>query len=307
MTAPAHCLPHPNARPTLSTQEATADVEGLLQALGGPGAILVDCTATESTTPWLQRWLHAGGGVVLANKKPLTAAQAAFDDMTAAARVARCRYESAVGAGTPFVACVSRVLAAGDAVRSMQGTFSGTLGYLTTGLEDGRPLSELVREAHRLGLTEPDPRDDLSGMDVARKALILARTCAWPMELSAVEVEPLFPAELADVPLEEFYAGLARVDDDYRRRGEQAQAEDCVLRYVASVGPGALKVGLQAVPRAGPLGALRGTDNILQLHSDIYADRPLVVQGSGAGAIITAAGVIADCVEIASLFAAGGQ
>ena len=133
------------------------------------GAVMIDCSATDATTPLLRSWLAKGGGVVLANKKPLSGPMADFEDLSAPEHEPRARYESAVGAGTPFVAAVTRCIKAGDKVSSVEGCFSGTLGFLTAGLETGKSISELVTAAHELGYTEPDPRDDLSGMDVARK------------------------------------------------------------------------------------------------------------------------------------------
>jgi homoserine dehydrogenase len=129
----------------------------------------VDCTATDAVTPLIRQWMEGGGGVALANKRPVSGPQADFDAFTSPAAGPRFGYESTVGAGTPFVAAVRRVVAAGDKVEKIAGAFSGTLGFLSAGLEQGKPMGALVKEAHALGYTEPDPRDDLSGMDVARK------------------------------------------------------------------------------------------------------------------------------------------
>jgi len=233
----------------------------------------------------------------MANKKPMTGPQADFDYMNSADMQARCGYESAVGAGTPFVATTRRLVASGDSVRSAEGTFSGTLGFITSGLAE-RPFGDLVNDAFRLGYTEPDPRDDLSGTDVARKALILARCLGWQLEMADVTVEPLFPAALADVSTEEFLARIHDSNEEYSLANAEAASKNHVLRYVAKLEDGACKVGLMAVPAESPIGALQGTDNILQLSSEVYCTTPLVVQGSGAGADVTALGVIADMVGV---------
>ncbi|EDQ85379.1 uncharacterized protein MONBRDRAFT_34304 [Monosiga brevicollis MX1] len=280
----------------VSTSE---DIAQHLEPLASSGNIFVDCTATDRISGQLIEAIQRGAGVVFANKKVLTGDWSTFQQLTGPDVTGRCRFESSVGAGSPFVAAVSRVAAAGDAVHRIQGTFSGTLGFITAGLDKGRSLSELVREAYDLGYTEPDPRDDLSGMDVARKALILARVCGWSLEMSDVDVQGLYPASLSDVSVADFLARIGELDADIAAQQEAAAKEDCVLRYVAEAGPQGCQVGLRPVPRSSPIGALSGTDNILNVHSDIYSSTPLVIQGSGAGADITAAGVVADMVEIA--------
>eukprot|EP00043_Microstomoeca_roanoka_P016100 m.163207 g.163207 ORF g.163207 m.163207 type:complete len:199 (-) comp16389_c0_seq6:2327-2923(-) len=194
-----------------------------------------------------------------------------------------------------------RLVASGDNIKTIKGTFSGTLGYITSGLDEGRSFSELVKEAYDKGFTEPDPRDDLSGMDVARKALILSRVAGWQREMSVVSVEALFPSNLGDVTVQAFLEGLTGYDDEIRKRQKDAVANNCVLRYVAVATPEGCEVGLKSVPKDSPIGQLRGTDNILNVTSDIYA-QPLVIQGSGAGPDITAAGVVADMVDVARTF-----
>jgi homoserine dehydrogenase len=154
-----------------------------------------------------------------------------------------------------------------------------------------------------MGYTEPDPREDLSGMDVARKALILARTLGKKLDLTDVAVEPLFPAELSDPAPGRFLQKLAALDPEFSGRVAKARARGAVLRYVARIGRGAVRVGLEAVPAASPMGRLRGTDNQVALYTRRYAENPLVVTGPGAGAEVTAAGVLNDIVAIVK----GGQ
>lgn len=335
---------------------AVLPADKLLAQLPGLSAhsILIDCTATASVVPHMVQWVAGGGSVVMANKKPLTGPQADFDALVSASGDT-CGYESTVGAGTPFVASLRRLVAAGDTVSSVMGTFSGTLGFLMAGLQAGeKGWGELVNMAHDLGsaasptpplplavragfwlsgcacarvrvnvrahasvcalsglgvlvltrlvdcrYTEPDPRDDLSGSDVARKALIMARTLGWEFEMDQIEVESLFSTDMAELSVADFKQAIGKLDGEMSAKRDAADADGKVLRYVASCSKDGLKVGLQAVPKDSPLGLLSGPDNMMVVSSALYADRPLVVQGAGAGDDVTAAGVVADCVDLA--------
>ncbi len=271
-------------------------LEDIVDLAGVPGAIVIDVTATETTAPALQLALQRGYSAVLANKKPLAGPFALFQALTAGGRL---RYEATVGAGVPVIATLRQaLLAAQDQVQRIEGCFSGTLGYLATGLQAGEPFSALVAQAKQLGYTEPDPREDLGGMDVARKALILARTLGWPLELADVVVEPLFPPDLGAGSATDFLAALPALDASYRQRVAAARDQGCTLRYVAQLAGGAAAVGLRSTPLDSPLGRLQGTDNLIAFHTDIYHNTPLVLQGRGAGAHGTASGVLADLVAL---------
>jgi homoserine dehydrogenase len=187
---------------------------------------------------------------------------------------------------------------ANDKVRKIAGTFSGTLGFVMSGLEAGRPFSEVVLEAKAKGYTEPDSRDDLGGVDVARKALILARGLGWRLELSDVQVEPLYPPAMASLSVDEFLAQLPSLDADLKSRASAAKAKGEALRYAATIENGKLNVGLVSVSVTSPLGSLSGTDNLVEYYTTWYDPSPLVVRGAGAGAGATAAGVVSDMVEL---------
>ncbi len=281
------------------------DVAQLWQIAVAKG-VFVDATARD-TAPLLLQALRAGWHVVVANKKPLAVAQAAFDELfeTARARGVHLRYEATVGAGLPILDTLTKLEEAGDEVKRIAGCFSGTLGYLMTALEGGTRFSKAVLSAHALGYTEPDPREDLSGMDVARKALILARTLGLRLDLEDIEVEALFPAALSHDDPKIFLSGLAALDDAWTDRLEKARRDGKALRYVASItregaAQGKLRVGVEAVPLASPLGRLQGTDNQVTLTTRRYDANPLVVSGPGAGAAVTAAGVLNDLLAIAT-------
>jgi len=267
-------------------------VTGALQ----PGAILVDVTASPHTEPMLRAALDMGCGVVLANKIPLAGLWANAELFF---KHPRLRYEVTVGAGLPVICTLQYLLDTGDQVTAIEGCLSGTLGYLCAELERGVPYSKAIAQARASGYTEPDPRQDLGGQDVARKALILARTCGWPLETTDLTVESLYPRELAGIVLEEFMAQACTLDEAYTRRVCEAQAQGKVLRYVARVGPQGGAVGLVSVPRDDPLGALRGPANYIAFHTRRYDQVPLVISGPGAGPEVTAAGVMGDILTLA--------
>lgn len=260
--------------------------------------ILVDLTS-DDTAPLIQEALEHGFHVVLANKKPLAVPQLEFDRLmqTSKERGLALRYEATAGAGLPVLDTLAKLKEAGDRVETILGCFSGTLGFIMTALEDGVPFSEAVRKAWKAGYTEPDPRDDLSGMDVARKALILARTLGRRAEISDIALEPLFGADDAADPAR-FIDELAVLDAEFARRVAAARKGRKVLRYVARIARNGIRVGIEAVPESSPLGRLRGTDNQIAIYSKRYASNPLVVTGPGAGASVTAAGVLNDILAI---------
>lgn len=260
--------------------------------------ILVDLTS-EETAPLLQEALENGFHIVTANKKPLAVPQIEFDRLIQTARDRRLelRYEATAGAGLPVLDTLAKLADAGDRVEEILGCFSGTLGFLMTALEDGRNFSEAVHEAWKLGYTEPDPRDDLSGLDVARKALILARTLGRRAELSDIRLEPLFSQDVDDPDPARFIEKLRALDDDMAARAESARKAGKTLRYVAKIGRD-IRVGIEAVPKSSPMGGLRGTANQVAIYSKRYKTNPLVVTGPGAGADVTAAGVLNDIVAI---------
>ena len=260
------------------------------------GAILADLTASQNSSPILTSALDAGCGVVLANKIPLAAP---WKEASKLLQHAHLRYEATVGAGLPVIDTLHYLVNTGDTFTLIEGCLSGTLGYLCSELEKGLPYSEAVSNARAAGFTEPDPRDDLSGKDVARKALILARTAGWALEESALTVEALYPSSLADMGVEAFMDSVNEMDVVFAERVQKAAAENKVLRYVASVTPDGGTVGLQAVSREGALGALRGPDNYIAFHTTRYNTIPLGLSGPGAGPAVTAAGVLGDIIKLA--------
>ncbi len=276
-------------------QAKTSDLD-VVRQLETERAIVVDVTAASGMEEVLTEALGWGYGLVLANKRPLTASWAAWQTLAGSGRL---RHEATVGAGLPVVATLRYLLDTGDTVRGIEGCFSGTVGYICTQLEEETPFSTAVAEAKGLGYTEPDPREDLSGRDAARKALILARMLGWELGLEDVEVETLYPPDMAALPVDEFTDALPKLDRDYARQAARARAEGKVLRYVASVRDGRCQVSLRAVGRGSSIGRLRGTDNIVTIESERYSVHPLVLLGPGAGVEVTAAGVLGDIITLA--------
>jgi homoserine dehydrogenase len=268
------------------------DVSEALRA----GAIVADMTATPKTGPTLLAAMEAESGIVLANKIPMAAewstARTFFE-------YPYLRYECTVGAGLPVIDTLHYLLDTGDRVTRIEGCLSGTLGFLCTDLERGVPYSSAVAYARVQGYTEPDPRDDLSGKDVARKALILARTAGWRLEESDLNVETLYPEALAFISVKDFMTEIRSLDATYASRVNKAQNSGRVLRYVAQIGPSGGAVGLAEVERDTPLGTLRGPANYVALHTERYNKTPLVISGPGAGKQVTAAGVMGDIVKLA--------
>ena len=267
-------------------------------ALGNP--ILVDVTADE-TTAALLAGLTGGMHVVLANKRPLAGDRRDYEALTEAARTngRRLLHEATVGAGLPVIDTVYKLIEAGDHVLKIEGCPSGTLGYLFGELGRGKTFSAALRGAIAKGYPEPDPRDDLSGMDVARKALILGRLLGFRGELRDVAVESLVPRGAARLPLSEFLARLEEYDDAWTQRAAAARSSGGVLRYRAVVTRRGIRVRSAVVEAANPMASLAGTDNQFVFTTRRYHKRPLVITGPGAGPAVTAGGVLNDVLRIA--------
>lgn len=280
---------------------AAAAADGLAfiagHAVSGP--VLVDVTADE-TRDLLEQALAHGFDLVLANKKPLAGPPGSFEKLLAVAarHRRRLRFEATVGAGLPIMDTHAKLVESGDQVRRVEGLLSGTLGFVLSAVGEGRPFSEALREAMSRGYTEPDPRDDLSGRDAARKGLILARLLGY--RGAAPEPQDLVPAGLRRLPLAEFLARLPECDAEWRRRSAAAARAGRVLRYLVAATPRGVRVGLQAVPRLSPAGALTGTRNLVAFSTRRYSREPLVVTGPGAGIEVTAAGILNDVQALAA-------
>ncbi len=267
-----------------------------------PHAVIIDCTASDEVAHHYESWLSAGIHVITPNKHAGSGDPERYRELRrlVAEGRARWRYEATVGAGLPIVQTLRDLVDSGDRLHSIEGIFSGTLAWLFNRYRPGMSFAGLVREAKQAGYTEPDPRDDLSGMDVARKLVILGREAGMDLQLADVEIESLMPEGAGRGSVEEFLAHLESLDDQMAERLHSAEQRGGKLRYVGRLDrEGRAEVGLQEVPGDHPFAHLALTDNVVAFRSDRYCDNPLIVQGPGAGPAVTAAGIFSDLLRIA--------
>ncbi len=272
-----------------------------------PHAVIIDCTASAEVARHYPHWLSEGIHVVTPNKKANSAPYADYQRVKDARRTAGSHYlyEATVGAGLPVIQTLRDLRETGDEIRRIEGMFSGTLAYLFNTWDGTQPFSDVVQHAKSLGYTEPDPRDDLSGMDVARKLIILAREMGLRTEMAEVKVESLVPAALNGCGVDAFLERLPEFDRSMLARLREATARGHVLRYVGSVdAQGHAEVGLVELPKSHPFANIALTDNIVRFETARYDKNPLIVQGPGAGPAVTAAGVFADLLRVCAYLGA---
>ena len=273
-----------------------------------PHAVIIDCSASEYIASRYADWLARGIHVITPNKKAFSGPYAYYKALQEAADAGSSHYfyETTVGAALPIVNTLCDLIYTGDQVRSIRGIFSGTLAYLFNVYDGKQAFSEIVRAAKASGYTEPDPRDDLSGMDVARKLAILARELGRPLEIGDFPVQNLVPEPLRECSLEEFLDRLPEHDEEIDVLYREAAAVGKVLRYVATLdAEGNAAVGLEAVEPRHPFANINLTDNIVQFQTERYSANPLVIQGPGAGPEVTAAGVFSDLLRLAAYLSTG--
>ena len=266
-----------------------------LTSLFTPGRILVDLTASDDTVYLVERALASGCGVVLANKRALAREWSKAKELYSHPFV---RYEATVGAGLPVISTLRNLRSCGDTFSSIEGMLSGTLGYMCSKMGQGLTYSQALLSARDKGYTEPDPRDDLSGEDVLRKSLILARSVGWPIEQTQIQLEPMFPDSFQGIEADEFIDRASEVDEEYRLRNAQASTVGEVLLYAARIDETGGEVGLSQVDKDSALASLKGTENKIVLNTRFYSEIPISISGPGAGPTVTAAGVLGDILEL---------
>lgn len=281
-----------------------------IQSSSLPHAVICDCTASSEVSEYYKTWLSSGIHIITPNKKANSGSYEYYVAMREAQRRLNTHffYEANVGAGLPIISSIRDLLRTGDKFLEIEGIFSGTLSFIFNEFDGSEPFSAVVQRAKENGYTEPDPRDDLSGMDVARKVVILAREIGINVELSQVPVESLVPEELRDdnVSVDEFLRRLPNSDAELTSMAKEAAEADELLRYVGVVDAktGRCTVELRRYKKSHPFGRLQGSDNIVSFRTRRYDSQPLVVQGPGAGADVTAAGVFADLLRLAAYLGA---
>ena len=272
-----------------------------------PHRVMIDCTADAGIASRYAAWFTAGLHIVTPNKKANSAGFDEYSRMQQARRRAGTHflYEATVGAGLPVMLTVRDLRETGDGIRTIEGIFSGTLAYLFNIYDGSVPFSAIVADARAQGFTEPDPRDDLSGMDFARKLVILGREMGLPLELTDVEVENLVPEDLRECSVAEFLERLPAHDARMRRILDAAQREGRVLRYVGRLtATGGATISLERLEASHAFANMALTDNVVRFVTDRYCENPLIVQGPGAGPAVTAGGVFGDLLRLASYLGA---
>lgn len=266
-------------------------------------SVFVDCTASKDVAEIYQPLLEHNISVIAANK---IAASSSYEKYallkeTALARGVFFRYETNVGAGLPIIGTINNLRNSGDVILKIEAVLSGTLNFIFNELSDDVTMSEAVRRAKEQGYSEPDPRIDLSGKDVIRKLVILAREAGYKVEKTDVEKHLFIPDEFFEGSIEEFWKNLPKLDADFEARRKQLDAEGKRWRFVATFDHGKLSVALKEVDSTHPFYNLQGSNNIVALTTERYREYPMLIQGYGAGASVTAAGVFANIMSIANI------
>ena len=266
-------------------------------------SVFVDCTASKEISMLYHDFLKNNINVITANK---IAASSAYDNylllkQTAMERGVKFRFETNVGAGLPIIGTINDLRNSGDKILKIEAILSGTLNFIFNALSADVPFSQTVRMAKEQGYSEPDPRIDLSGTDVVRKLVILTREAGYQVEQTDVEKQLFVPDEYFEGPVEEFWRRLPELDADFERRRQQLEAEGKHWRFVATMEGGKTRVGLQEVAQGHPFYNLQGSNNIVMLTTERYKEFPMLIQGYGAGASVTAAGVFANIMSIANI------
>jgi homoserine dehydrogenase len=299
-------------REAAAGRELVEPPEAVAMLINEGPVIIMDAAAGEETAPLDARALASGAGVVLSNKAPLALPlqnPLAAELWATAGPRGHLRYEATCGAGLPVISTLRSLLDSGDEPIEIVGALSGTVGAIFTDLGNGASFSEAVRSAKANGFTEPDPRDDLSGLDVARKALILARTIGRRVNLDEIAVENLVPEALQGQAVDgpQFMDRVGELDAEWARRAEAARAAGATLKYVATVpAAGPIAVGVREVPTDSLLGALQGPENVVVIRTVRYDANPLTIVGPGAGAAVTAAGMTSDMLALGALLTRRG-
>jgi aspartokinase/homoserine dehydrogenase 1 len=284
-------------------QEALAPRVELIRERNLHNTVVVDCTASAQVAERYPDLLLANISVVTANKLGMAAPLPLYQRIREAQRTSNARflYETNVGAGLPIISTLHDLKNSGDKILSIEGVLSGTLSFIFNELRKGGKFSEIVRRAQQAGYTEPDPRDDLSGADFARKVLILGRELGFKLEYSDVVCESLVPEEYrGEMPVAEFLDRLSSVDEWYANAIAEAAKDGMTIAYAGEIREGVASIGVKRIPLASPIAGLNGSENMVVFTTERYRATPLVVRGPGAGGEVTAGGVFADILRIAS-------
>jgi aspartokinase/homoserine dehydrogenase 1 len=266
-------------------------------------SVFVDCTAEEKVAGFYKTVLNSYASVVTANKVACSSEYELYKELkrTALRNNVKFMYETNVGAGLPIINTINDLSRSGDKILKLEAVLSGTLNFILNTVSEKVPLSQAIRLSKEKGYSEPDPRIDLSGIDVVRKLVILAREAGYPLEQSDVKVESFLPASCFEGSLDDFWKKVPEYDAPFEELRKETDSKAMRLRFIASLDRGNAKIGLQSVDILHPAYPLEGSNNILLLTTERYNDAPMVIRGYGAGADVTAAGVFADIIRVANV------
>jgi aspartokinase/homoserine dehydrogenase 1 len=274
-----------------------------MNKLNLPNTIFIDCTANEAVVPYYEKILSDSISTVTPNKIANSSSISYYNKIRTAAKRSNVQfiYETNVCSAMPVIKTINELVASGDEVIKIEGVLSGTLSYIFNEMKKGKKFSDVVLDAKQKGFTEPDPRDDLNGLDVARKILILAREVGSQIELTDVDVEKLVPEELNKIKtLSQFMLKLKNHDKAFNARWVKAIKKGCVLCYIATYENGKAKVGMQEIGADHPFYNISGIENIVSITTKYFDKKPLVIRGMGAGARLTASGVLSDILKVSN-------
>jgi len=293
-----------NWKEQLDNSKEKSDMDSYIKKikeLNLSSSVFVDCTSSEQIVEYYDEVLKHAISIATPNKLAGSGSYERYIQLKNMAFRNGIKYlfETNVGAGLPVITTLNDLLYSGDKVLKIEGVLSGTLSYIFNTFRKGVRFSEVVKKAKENGFTEPDPRDDLNGLDVARKILILTREVGYKVELEDVQIENILPASCLEAPsVDAFFGELEKSNDHFDQMLEKAKAENKVLRFIAKMENGKASVSLQAVDISNPFYSLSGSDNMISFTTDRYKERPLVVKGPGAGAEVTAAGVFSEIISL---------
>ncbi|MBN1924863.1 MAG: bifunctional aspartate kinase/homoserine dehydrogenase I [Prolixibacteraceae bacterium] len=266
-------------------------------------SVFIDCTANEEVTSYYLQILESNISIVAANKVAASSGYANYRLLknTALAKGVKFLYETNVGAGLPVLSTINDLKNSGDRILKIEAVLSGTLNYIFNTVGKNVSLSKTVKHALEAGYSEPDPRVDLSGKDVIRKLLILAREAGYEIDEEQVEVSAFIPDDLFEGTLDDFWERLVKLDENFESERKKIESENKCWRYIARFDNGKAKVALEAVNADSPFYRLEGSNNVIMITTERYNEFPMLIKGYGAGAGVTAAGVFADIMRIANI------
>jgi aspartokinase/homoserine dehydrogenase 1 len=266
-------------------------------------SIFVDCTANEQVAKLYPELLGSNVSIVTANK---VAASSEYENYALLKKTAKRKgvkflFETNVGAGLPIITTLNDLVNSGDSILKIEAVLSGTLNYIFNTISEKVPLSETIRLAKELGYAEPDPRIDLSGVDVARKLLILVRESGYEFEMKDIKINTFIPPRYFEGGVDDFWKAIPEMDSEFESNRKKLAESGKMWRFVAKFDQGKAEIGLQEISAGHPFADLQGSNNLVMFTTERYQEFPMIIKGYGAGAAVTAAGVFADIIRVSNI------